>query len=982
ALALLERFPSPGLRSKVYVVVSAYEQYWAPLRESIPRYRQAITLGIEAGDFTYASYAQFYILVTRFAAGDHLNELDEEAEACDALLKKTNNRFVAAYLRCLRQVLRNLRFGTRGLVDLSDDDFDEDAFFAELKRARAAPIIFRYCCFKQQLLFLAERHGDALAATETAESYARSAMGSLDLNDLHFYKCLILLALAGEGDEELRRGRPWRASQRRVNILADACPENFRHKALLIAAEEARVDGDELAAFTLFDRAVELARAHGFRHHVALGNKLAGRFHDARGRAATARAYLSQAHRAYVLWGAASKAAELAASYTHVAGFEVDDRAAAGEGRRRGMVQLPAASSSHTSMRLDEIINTTTLVSDVTTTSSTASSAGASGAALDFEAVLKASRALSGEIELASLLRRLMEQLVESAGAERGYLLLPRGGELFIEASCDVGASADARDIDVRSSPVARSEQLSRAIVNYVARTNENVVLSDASSTGHFAADPYIAESQPRSILCTPLVHQGKQIGLLYLENNLTAGAFTVDRLRVLYILSAQAAISIENARLYASMAKSERKFRSLFEDSNDAIFVTNRAGELLEVNRATLELFGYTADEVARLPGERLFVDADDGRDFRRELEPFGALRDFEVRLRKKDGAPIDCLLTAATMRLEGDAVVYQGIIRDITERKRAARLLADYNRTLERTVQERTQEVTAKNAELSATLEQLERTQDQLILNEKMASLGTLSAGIAHELKNPLNFINNFAELSRRSLGELREELDDAREGVDEGFQEVLEELIADLDENVQTIKNHGARADSIIQSMLYHARTKGGPAHSTDINALLASELNLAYHGMRVKNEGFDVAIETDYDPELPALQVVPQDLSRVFLNIMNNGIYAAWEKKRQRPGADFTPRLRVRTRGLHERVEVRIFDNGTGIPDSIRDKIFTPFFTSKPPGEGTGLGLSMSHDIIVQKYGGDIAVDSVPGRYSEFIITLPRSAPASD
>ena len=978
ALELLEKFPNAALRSKVNVVVSAYEHFGAPLSRAIPRYRLASTQGMEAGDFTYASYAQFYTLVTRIAAGHHLNVIEDDLVVCEALIKKTKNRFVDAYARCVRQVLNNYRVGTSGPAELSGPEFDEDEYFAELTRNRYAPITFRYCCFKQQLLYLAERYGDALAATQTAESYANSAMGSLDLTELHFYKCLILLALASEEQPEFRASKPWRESQRQIETWATACPENFRHKSLLIAAEEARISGDEFAALNLYDRAIETPLTNEFQHHAALANKLSARFHLARRRSAAARGYLAQAHRAYLKWGAANKASELAASYTHVAAFEIHDPAPAPKiARGRGMIQLPAASSSHTSMRLEDVWDSGQ-VSDVTTTSSTASTTGTTDTALDLEAVLKASRALSGEMVLSRLLRRLMELLIESAGAERGYLILPKGGELCIEASGAVDASHDQRDISVTDSiPVSGSRLVPRAIINYVARTNENIVLSDASNTGHFAADPYIAEAQPRSVLCTPLVHQGKQIGLLYLENNLTAGAFTLDRLRVLYILSAQAAISIENARLYATITKSERKFRSLFEDSNDAIFLTTKGGELLDVNRATLELFGYTAEEVAALPGERLYVDKDGSRDFRDAIETLGAIRDYEVQLRKKDGTPIDCLLSAATVRI-GDDVAYQGIIRDVTERKRAARLLADYNRTLERTVEERTQEVRAKNVELSATLDKLKATQDQLILNEKMASLGTLSAGIAHELKNPLNFINNFALLSLRTTKEMREELEDAREEVGEEFAEVQDELLVDLDENLETIQKHGKRADAIIQSMLFHARSQGGPAHATNINELLSSELNLAYHGIRVKNDGFNMSIKTDYDPNLSQLEVVPQDLSRVFLNIINNGMYAAWEKKRRAPEREFDPALKITTRELQDAVEIRIHDNGIGISEDIRAKIFTPFFTSKPPGEGTGLGLAMSHEIVVQKYNGDIEVNSLEGQFAEFVITLPKPA----
>ncbi|HSQ74439.1 MAG TPA: HAMP domain-containing sensor histidine kinase, partial [Bacteroidota bacterium] len=272
--------------------------------------------------------------------------------------------------------------------------------------------------------------------------------------------------------------------------------------------------------------------------------------------------------------------------------------------------------------------------------------------------------------------------------------------------------------------------------------------------------------------------------------------------------------------------------------------------------------------------------------------------------------------------------------------------------------------------------TLNNLKDTQNQLVLSEKMASLGQLTAGIAHEIKNPLNFITNFSVLSHDLTKDLRKELAAERDRVDPQRAAEIESLLSDLEQNVSKINEHGKRADSIVRGMLLHSRGKSGERQETDLNALLAEYTNLAYHGMRAQDQTFNVKIETDFDPTVGKVNVVPQDLSRAFLNIVNNACYAANDKKRSLKNG-FVPVVRVSAKSLPGSVEIRIRDNGNGIPQSVRDKIFNPFFTTKPAGAGTGLGLSLSYDIITQEHRGEISVDTKEGEYTEFVITIPRN-----
>jgi GAF domain-containing protein len=284
---------------------------------------------------------------------------------------------------------------------------------------------------------------------------------------------------------------------------------------------------------------------------------------------------------------------------------------------------------------------------------------------------------------------------------------------------------------------------------------------------------------------------------------------------------------------------------------------------------------------------------------------------------------------------------------------------------------------EVQERTRELSQSLDELRTAQDRLIQTEKLASLGQLTAGIAHEIKNPLNFVNNFSALSAELIDELHEVL--APAALDDKTREEIDELTHMLKGNLEKVVQHGKRADSIVKNMLLHSREGAGEHRPADINAIVEESLNLAYHGARAERSGFNITLQRDLDPEAGMIDLYPQEITRVFLNLISNGFYAA--TKRKEAGADgFEPTLSASTKNLGNKVEIRIRDNGAGIPLEVKEKMFNPFFTTKPAGEGTGLGLSMSHDIVVKQHGGKIDVDTEPGAFTEFIITLPRTAAA--
>jgi signal transduction histidine kinase len=281
---------------------------------------------------------------------------------------------------------------------------------------------------------------------------------------------------------------------------------------------------------------------------------------------------------------------------------------------------------------------------------------------------------------------------------------------------------------------------------------------------------------------------------------------------------------------------------------------------------------------------------------------------------------------------------------------------------------------ELRDRTEELSRSLDDLRTAQDRLVQTEKLASLGQLTAGIAHEIKNPLNFVNNFSSLSAELVGELDETL--APAPLDQKMRGDVGELTAMLKANLEKVVQHGKRADSIVKNMLLHSREGSGEHRSADINALVEDSLNLAYHGARAERPGFNITLARNLDPNAGAVELYPHEITRALLNLISNGFYAATKRKSEARDDSFEPTLSATTKNLGNKVEIRIRDNGTGIPDEVKEKMFNPFFTTKPTGEGTGLGLSMAHDIIVKQHGGRIDVQTEPGSFTEFIITLPR------
>ena len=614
--------------------------------------------------------------------------------------------------------------------------------------------------------------------------------------------------------------------------------------------------------------------------------------------------------------------------------------------------------------------------------------------------------------ELEPVFQKMLENAARVCGANFGILNLYDGDRFEIVTIYNVppAYAASLNSKLIRPHP--------EGPLGTLVRTRQIVHIHDLTkSPVYLAGDPAVIEitdvAGARTIVIVPMLKEDELIGTIAIYRK-EIRPFSDKQIALVENFTKQALIAIENTRLLKELrARTDDLSESLQQQTAtaDVLKVISRSAFDLKSVLTTLidsakSLCGASLGIITLRDGEVMRLQAESGCtrafvDFM-QANPIRPGRETITGRVFMDGKPVHvadvqqdpeynfgqaptigayrALLAVPLMRdgaVEGVLLLgrpepgpFSPRQMDLVQTFADQAVIAIENVRLFEQVQERTKE-------LSLSLEDLRTAQDRLVQTEKLASLGQLTAGIAHEIKNPLNFINNFSALSAELIDELNDVLEPA--ALDDKVRDEINELTQMLKGNLEKVVQHGKRADSIVKNMLLHSREGSGEHRPADINAIVEESLNLAYHGARAEKSGFNITLQRDLDPAAGMIDLYPQEITRVFLNLISNGFYAATRRK-EAGDEDFEPTLGATTKSLGNKVEIRIRDNGTGIPLEVKEKMFNPFFTTKPAGEGTGLGLSMSHDIIVKQHGGKIEVDTMPGAFTEFIITLPRTAAA--
>jgi len=603
--------------------------------------------------------------------------------------------------------------------------------------------------------------------------------------------------------------------------------------------------------------------------------------------------------------------------------------------------------------------------------------------------------------DLQTVLNTLVESATRLCEAESAHIF--RRSDTFYELASCRGYSREYEEL-MRGYRIAPGRA---TLVGRIALEGRVVHIPDVLADPEYDLPEQQRLGGWRTMLGVPLSREGVPIGALTLTRSIVR-PFTDKQVELVTTFADQAVIAIENTRLLNELRESLQQqtatadvlkviSRSTFDLQTVLQTLVESAARLCDADKATItrqrgevfyraEAYGFSAefmDYVRSIPikpergslNGRVLLEGsvvhipdvlDDPEYSFIEGQKAGGYRTLLGVPMLREGVPIGVLsLTRSEVRPFTDKQIE--LVSTFADQ---AAIAIENVRLFE--------SVEARTRELAKSLEDVRTAQDRLIQTEKLASLGQLTAGIAHEIKNPLNFVNNFSAVSVELIDELREALVGVQ--LDSKLRTEITEIADMLQGNLDKVVQHGKRADSIVKNMLLHSRQGSGEHRPVDINALVEESLNLAYHGARAEKQGFNITLERSFDPAAGEVDLFPQEITRALLNLISNGFYAATKRKAEANGGDYEPTLAAATKNLGDRVEIRIRDNGTGIPPEVKVKLFNPFFTTKPAGEGTGLGLSISHDIIVKQHGGSIEVDTQPGEFTEFRIVLPRTGAA--
>ncbi|WP_364418750.1 ATP-binding sensor histidine kinase [Moorena sp. SIO3H5] len=825
SIQLLEQYNAVELTAKVGNMFNVFVRPWKEhIRETNTSLIAAIQSGFENGDIEYAFYGAVHYCNYHFFAGNNLDSVQQIQDKYFEAIAIAKFDFHESFIRIGQQTVANLLGQVANPRYLVGDYIDESTILPNWIENN---IVFLVLCAygaKTMLLYLFKEYTEAVEAGAIGKEYEQAAAGTLYVSEHSFYYSLALLANCNQVDSQQKQQalETVAANQERLRLWAKHASVNYQHQYDLVEAERARVEGNVIWAMEGYDRAITGAMDTGYLQVEALANELAAEFFIDWDKTTIAQAYLTNAYYAYARWGAKAKIEDLEKRYTDLL--------------------APILVESKSS------VNPINILHQTVTSSSTKICE-----ALDLASVIKASQVLSSEIHLEQLLSTLMEVVIENAGAEKCVLILPKAGKWVIEAQGSMDqvlkldlAGKGINDTNhlgtkpvlkvLQSIPIEESNTIPISVINAVSHKSQALVFDNASEKTTLAADSYIIHQQPKSVLCSPILNQGKLIGILYLENNQCTAAFTSDRLEVLKLLCSQAAISLENAQLYSNLEQAKSQ--------------------------------------------------------------------------------------------------------------------LEDYSHNLEEKVAERTQE-------LSQTLDDLKATQKKLVESEKMAALGSLVAGVAHEINTPVGTSITAASILADETKGFRQALQDGKLK-----RSVLKNYLDTVDESSELILSNLERAGELVQSFKQVAVDQAHLDKRT-LNVKEYLEEVLISLEPQLKQTSHTLTIDGD---ETVTTETYPGAISQVITNLVMNSISHGYQPKQN-------GQLHLQVDRVEEQFMITYHDDGCGIAQDHLGQIFEPFFTTARARGGSGLGLHIVYNIVTQKLLGQIEVKSQIGKGTEFIITLP-------
>ncbi|WP_415804316.1 AAA family ATPase [Bordetella muralis] len=866
----IERF-----KARAYLLFGAHVNPWTRhCRDGLPLLEQAFKQANDIGDVTFAGYSCCNSVSTLLACGETLDFVERRAEFGLAYAREHGFRYVAELIIPQLQLIRMLRGALPVLGHFDSIEFNEPAYELQLQGHAIASCW--YWIRKLQARYLAGDFHAALHAASSAAPLLWTSTSSLERVEYHFYSALAHAALSYNDDtaESTQHNQSVLQHHHQLAQWAENTPENFEDRAALVAAEIARSEGRTLDAMHLYERSVECARAHGFIHHEAIANELAADFYTEIGFQSIARTYIRESRHCYLRWGAMAKVTQLEARFPET---------------------------------LERLETTGTRSPSPT-------------ARLELDTVIKVSQAISGETIHDRLIDTLMRTAMEHAGAEKAVLLLMDAENYQMVAHATIREEA----IEVQTEhPAGVLNAVPESVLRYVTRLGESVILDDASAPNTFSDDPYLNQNRVRSLLCLPLINRTRLIGLLYLENNLAARVFTTDKLAILKLVALQAAISLENTRLYRDIEERESRIQRLVQSDVICILIWDLDGRIIDANDAFLNMLQY--DRADLQAGLRWFDmtppdwQAVHLQSEAQELQSTGAMRAREKEFFRKDGSRVPVLIGAAVF----ESTPNQGVayILDLTDLKHA--------------------EARARENE-----QRYRSVQIELAHANRRSTMGQLAGSIAHEINQPITatVIN-----AQAALREMQNAKPDQRE-----ISDALKSIIKD-----------GNRAGDIITRIRNLIKNSPASDDLLEINEPIQEVIELTQSEAKYKT----ISILAELGDSLPMVRGDKVQLQQVMLNLIVNAFEAM-------STSESGPRhLFIRTVATQEPgVSVTVRDTGPGLMSQLFDEAFDAFFTTKPSGLGMGLSICRS---IIESHGGKIWASPSQPHGVTFQFTLPAA-----